>query len=1206
MPLLLFAGGCSRPHADDGPTAAAAQALSQQCVTIQRGTFGTVADATIANNVTTPGWNTGTLKVAPGVESLLRFDVSSIPASATINSATLSLTTTTAFSGEKIFIKPASASWSESTVTYASFNQQILNRVMGQLVPIAANTVQTVNLNTAGVQAWVNGSIANNGVVLEIYDLPAQWKDSVFVSSESATVSLRPKLDVCYTPFDYCAAAPCLNGATCQSNASDYTCICAPGYTGTNCEININDCAPMPCLNGGTCTDLVNGYSCACAPGFTGTHCQTDINECAPAPCQNGGVCTDLVNGYSCACPLGFTGTNCEININDCAPQPCQNGGTCTDLVNGYTCACPVGFVGQNCQINIDDCVGNQCQNGSTCIDGIAGYTCACAPGWSGTYCQNNIDDCAGNPCQNGGACVDGVNGYTCNCAPGYTGTNCEIDIDDCLPNPCQNGATCTDGVNAYTCQCTSGWMGPNCDQPATVTCPCVGQPNFDYILAHPAQCSTQPANNLGTVEGMDVYGYPYDIAAVGDILGDGNLGCTTLFDLYVFGAPPTPVTPAELTACIAAMDQAGTAAGLSCPELDDCASSPCLNGGTCYDGTHAYSCACPSGFSGKNCEIADPCTPNNPCQNGGACNSSPPDYTCTCPMFYTGTNCETPCPVGYGGPGCATPLKWCALLKQQNPALGDGTYTFDVSGHQVDIYCYNMAQNPTEYLSLAKTGTNYNYSTYAPDQTTWYTKVRFYPDTLTVDPQDATFATTVGTDVQNFPTVPWATAEDCIDYGSHAGTANVDLTGTPFALAPNQLTTQGWYPAGSVSYGQLLKTADLTGGGYCGMTGTANYASTPVQLVFQAECPCTGGALWDANWSTGSLTFPAYQGPAGDVTVTSTPQMIYIVGALNSTNDPNYEYADFAPYSSCGVYDINDGSALEQHVGLTDAQANACISIVTNSCEAGPCFEGTCSMGGGLYTCQCPDGVSGQNCEVAPAICPSGLTSSGQVWQADIVQLDALPKVHLTATFQNDTGDTFAFNQYTELKYGVRYGTTYLFPPMTYVQKPSGDVPPGGQFTFEVTFDTSGLPAGAHQLFVEPHEGNLYGDLPPYYASLVTASFECTQPAVACPCTGAQGWLPSNGFASCGIGPSNVFDGSTEATQSVFTNGGADQTSAGYFSQMGPGGGPPYDAVCYAYQGYGSSLGVFMSGLTSAQVQACINEMNAFVAAAGGTCSGP
>ena len=78
----------------------------------------------------------------------------------------------------------------------------------------------------------------------------------------------------------------------------------------------------------------------------------------------------------------------------------------------------------------------------------------------------------------------------------------------------------------------------------------------------------------------------------------------------------------------------------------DDCSPDPCENGGTCQDDINAYTCTCPIGYSGTDCEIKiDDCSPN-PCENGGACDDGVNAYTCTCPIGYSGTNCETSVPV--------------------------------------------------------------------------------------------------------------------------------------------------------------------------------------------------------------------------------------------------------------------------------------------------------------------------------------------------------------------------------------------------------------------------------------------------------------------------------------------------------------------------------------------------------------------------------
>ena len=46
-------------------------------------------------------------------------------------------------------------------------------------------------------------------------------------------------------------------------------------YRCINCFVDIDDCQPNPCANGGSCTDGVNSYTCTCAEGYTGPNCNT-------------------------------------------------------------------------------------------------------------------------------------------------------------------------------------------------------------------------------------------------------------------------------------------------------------------------------------------------------------------------------------------------------------------------------------------------------------------------------------------------------------------------------------------------------------------------------------------------------------------------------------------------------------------------------------------------------------------------------------------------------------------------------------------------------------------------------------------------------------------------------------------------------------------------------------------------------------------
>ncbi|KAK6318507.1 hypothetical protein J4Q44_G00117980 [Coregonus suidteri] len=90
----------------------------------------------------------------------------------------------------------------------------------------------------------------------------------------------------------------------------------------------------------------VTGLRCRCPAGFTGDYCETEIDLCYSGPCQNNGKCRSREGGYLCECPEDFTGEHCEVNSRSgrCVPGVCQNGARCVDLlVGGFVCQCPPG-----------------------------------------------------------------------------------------------------------------------------------------------------------------------------------------------------------------------------------------------------------------------------------------------------------------------------------------------------------------------------------------------------------------------------------------------------------------------------------------------------------------------------------------------------------------------------------------------------------------------------------------------------------------------------------------------------------------------------------------------------------------------------------------------------------------------------------------------------------------------------------------------
>ncbi|KAF5906669.1 versican core protein-like, partial [Clarias magur] len=104
------------------------------------------------------------------------------------------------------------------------------------------------------------------------------------------TVSPRLDMDPGYTvigeAYDIagvhsCSDNGCMNGGSCVKRGNVEICSCLPGYTGDNCEIEIDECHPNPCHNGGTCVDGINSFTCVCLPSYRGSLCEEDTETCS-------------------------------------------------------------------------------------------------------------------------------------------------------------------------------------------------------------------------------------------------------------------------------------------------------------------------------------------------------------------------------------------------------------------------------------------------------------------------------------------------------------------------------------------------------------------------------------------------------------------------------------------------------------------------------------------------------------------------------------------------------------------------------------------------------------------------------------------------------------------------------------------------------------------------------------------------------------
>ena len=54
-------------------------------------------------------------------------------------------------------------------------------------------------------------------------------------------------------------------------------------------------------------------FECNCAEGYSGSTCEIELDECDSSPCKNDAYCIDYPASFYCDCRKGYDGVFCEI-----------------------------------------------------------------------------------------------------------------------------------------------------------------------------------------------------------------------------------------------------------------------------------------------------------------------------------------------------------------------------------------------------------------------------------------------------------------------------------------------------------------------------------------------------------------------------------------------------------------------------------------------------------------------------------------------------------------------------------------------------------------------------------------------------------------------------------------------------------------------------------------------------------------------------
>ncbi|XP_071959490.1 uncharacterized protein [Antedon mediterranea] len=497
-------------------------------------------------------------------------------------------------------------------------------------------------------------------------DFPLGTTTVTYTFIDAFTNQAVCEFDVLVQNEDLCEPTPCMNGATCTNDGFDYTCACASGWTGTNCDADINECDnAQACDSQFTCENVDGSFLCNCPTG----QALNSVNQCETGMSITGEITTegDYTDDLSDSASVAFQTLASQFIIEilrvlqanlfgvfDVIIISFRSGSIVADfvvIVNGSS-----NITATDIQIQLDnDIQENNGMLGELNVtgNGVMVIEVVCEDGY----------------CKNGGVCSI-TNDYNslCTCVEPYTGTTCEELIDSVDPVFTECPAMITYNVLSASETVLVRWTATATDNS--------GIPSLMSDPYTSGESRLGPGVYTNVVTAEDEYGNEamctiritvqtaqttYRIATTMTLDSKSDTFLQDLDDLYrltsladefvgvtssdstadqmslTFYFTSNTVTEDMILSAFMAVAPSNVFGGNTVTAFfgdGPCDGSSCSGNGDCMSTSSTeYSCTCNEGWEGDDCDTdINECTDSSKCPAAGeVCQNSAGAYECLC-----------------------------------------------------------------------------------------------------------------------------------------------------------------------------------------------------------------------------------------------------------------------------------------------------------------------------------------------------------------------------------------------------------------------------------------------------------------------------------------------------------------------------------------------------------------------------------------------